>query len=111
MLQYLTQQLTSLLSVPTWDNFLVKLPSVHVNVSQYNFVSKCSLLWNKLIRKEMEKSKPESDGTLISGSAKNSDFCAPVPFAKNKLKSILLTHQKAGHPYLWEPSNFCVTHA
>ena len=61
----------------------------------------------------MEKSKPESDGTLIPGSAENSDFCAPVPFVKKKLKvkSILLTHQKAGHPYLWEPSNFCVTQA
>ena len=93
------------------DNFLVKLPSVHLNVSQYNFVSRCSLLWNKLIGKVMEKSKPESDGTLIPASAENSYFCAPVPFVKNKLKSILLTHQKAGHPYLWEPSNFCVTQA
>ena len=60
------------------DNFLVKLPSVHLNVSQFNFVSRCSLLWNKLIGKVMEKSKPESDGTLIPGSAENSDFCAPV---------------------------------
>ena len=37
------------------DNFLVKLPSVHLNVSQCNFVSRCSLLWNKLIGKVMEK--------------------------------------------------------
>ena len=91
------------------DNFLVKLPSVHLNVSQCNFVSRCSLLWNKLIGKVIEKSKPESDGALMPGSAENSDFCAPVPFVKTKLRNILLTHQKAGHPYLWEPSNFCVT--
>ena len=94
-----------------WDNILVKLPSLHLNVSQRNFVNRCSLLWNKLIGKVMEKSKPESDGTLIPSSSENSDFCAPVPFVKNKLRNILLTHQKAGHPYLWEPSNFCVTQA
>ena len=33
------------------DNFLVKLPSVRLNVSQYNFVSRCSLIWNKFIGK------------------------------------------------------------
>ena len=37
----------------------------------------------------MEKSKPESDGTLIPGSAESSDFCAPVPFVKNNLRNIL----------------------
>ena len=57
----------------------------------------------------MEKNKPESDGTLIPGSAENSDLCTPIPFVKNKLRNILLTHQNAGDPYLWEPSNFCIS--
>ena len=55
----------------------------------------------------MEKNKPESDGKIIPGSTESSDFCAPVPFVKNKLKSILLAHQKAGGLHKWEPSNFC----
>ena len=45
----------------------------------------------------MDKNKPESDGKLIPGSTENSDFCAPVPFVKNKLKSILLARQKDGN--------------
>ena len=56
----------------------------------------------------MEKNKPEIDGKLIPGTTENSDFFAPVPFVKNKLKSILLVNQKAGDLYKWEPSNFCV---
>ena len=55
----------------------------------------------------MKKNKPESDGKIIPGSTENSDFCAPVPIVKNKLKSILLAHQKAGDLHKWEPSNFC----
>ena len=57
------------------DNLLVKLPSVRLNLSQYNFVNRCSLIWNKFIGKVMETNKPESDGTLIQGSAENSDLC------------------------------------
>ena len=57
----------------------------------------------------MEKNKPESDGTLIPGSAENSDLCRPIPFVKNKLRNILLTHQNAGDTCLWEPYNFCIS--
>ena len=89
-------------------NLLIKLPSVRLNVSQYNFVNRCSLIWNKFIGKVMEKNKPESDGTLIPGSAENSDLCTPIPFVKNKLRNVLLTHQNAGDPCLWEPYNFCI---
>ena len=56
----------------------------------------------------MEKNRPEIDGKLIPGTTENSDFCAPVPFVKNKLRSILLVNQKAGDLYKWEHSNFCV---
>ena len=87
-------------------NLLINLPPMHLNVSQYNFVHQCSLLWNKYIGLVLEKSIPESNGILILGSAENSDFCTPIPFIKNKLKSILLECQKTGDPILWEPSNF-----
>ena len=82
------------------DNLLVKLPSVRLNVSQYNFVNRCSLIWNKFIGKVMKANKPESDGSLIPGSTENSDLCTPIPFVKNKLRNILLTHQNAGDPCL-----------
>ena len=94
------------------DNFLVTLPSFRLNVSQYNFVNMlycwCPSPWNKFFGKVMERNKPESDGKLIPGPTENSDFCAPVPFVKNKLKSILLARQKAGDLHKWEPSNFCI---
>ena len=83
------------------------LPSIQLNVSRYNFVDQCSLIWNKFIGRVLEKSNPENNGVLILGSALNSDFCAPIPFVKNKLRSILLEYQKTGDPNLWEPSNFC----
>ena len=89
------------------DNFLVISPSFRLNVSQYNFVNRCSSLWNKFIGKVMEKNKPKSDGKIILGSSENSDFCAPVPFVKNKLKSLLLALQKGGDLNEWESSNFC----
>ena len=91
------------------DNLLNKLPSIRLNVSQYNFVNRCLLIWNTFIGKVMEKNKPESDGTLIPGSAENSDLCTTIPFVKNKLRNILLTHQNAGDTCLWEPYNFCIS--
>ena len=78
------------------DNFLITLPSFRLNVSQYNFVNRCSSLWNKFIGKVMEKNKPESDDKLIPGSTENSDFCAPVPFVKSKLKVYCLPVRKMG---------------
>ena len=55
------------------NNFLLILPSFRLNLSQYNFVNRCSLLWNKFIGKVMEKNKPEIDGKLIPGTTENSD--------------------------------------
>ena len=83
------------------DNFLITLPSFRLNISQYNFLNRCSSLWNKFTGNVMEKNKPESDGKLIPGSTENSDFFAPVPIVKNKLKSILLTRQKDGDLHKW----------
>ena len=89
------------------NNILVNLPSMQLNVSRYNFVNQGSLICNKFIGRVLEKSNPENNGVLILGSALNSDFCAPVPLVKNKLRSILLDYQKTGDSNLWEPSDFC----
>ena len=88
-------------------NFLLQLPKVYLNISKNNFVSKSSVLWNSLISKVFEKCPPNESGMIIKGSVRDSDFCAPIQFVKNKLKGILLCHQKAGDPIEWVPENFC----
>ena len=53
----------------------------------------------------LEKSLPLEEGkykgTIIQGSSKNSDFCAPISFMKNKLKSHLLDQQSSGDIVEW----------
>ena len=88
-------------------NFLLQLPKVYLNISKNNFVSKSSVLWNSLISKIFEKCPPNESGMIIKGSVRDSVFCAPIQFVKNKLKGILLCHQKAGDPIEWVPENFC----
>ena len=41
------------------SNLLVNLPSIKLNISQYNCVNQCSLIWNKLIGRVLEKSNTE----------------------------------------------------
>ena len=89
------------------SNFLVCLPKLYLNVSQYNFVFRSSTLWNSLIGNILEKSTPEENGIVIKGSTKNSDLSAPIQFVKNKIKHILLARQKSGNLDLWEPGNSC----
>ena len=88
---------------------LVNLPSIHLKISQNNFVNQCSLFWNRFIRKVLEKCTPENSGVLIliQGFTKNSELCTPIPFVKNKLRNMLLDFQRGGDPNLWDPSNFC----
>ena len=88
-------------------NFLLQLPKVYLNISRNNFVSKSSVLWNSLVSKVFEKCLPNESGMIIKGSVRDSDFCAPIQFVKNKLKGILLCHQKSGDPIEWVPENFC----
>ena len=75
------------------NNLLVNLPSIHLKISQNNFVNQCSLLWNRFIGKVLEKCAPENSGVLIQGSTKNSDLWTPIPFVKNKLRNMLLDFQ------------------
>ena len=41
------------------NKLLVNLPSIQLNVSRYNFVNQCSLIWNKFIGRVLEKSNAE----------------------------------------------------
>ena len=88
------------------NNLLLNLPSIHLKISQNNFVNQCSLLWNRFIGKVL-KNTPKNSGVLIQGSTKNSDLCKPIPFVKNKLRNMLLDFQRGGDPNLWDPSSFC----
>ena len=88
-------------------NVLLQVPKRSLNISKNNFVSKSSILWNSLISKILEKSQPGENGIIINGSARNSDLSTPIQFVKNKLRCLLLSHQKSGDPLNWVPEIFC----
>ena len=86
-------------------NFLLHPPKVNLNVSKNNFVYNSSILWNSLIGNIFERSLPSENGIIVRGSSRNSDFCATIPFIKNKLKVTLLNQQESGDTMEWVPTN------
>ena len=86
-------------------NFLMLLPIVSLDISKNNFLFNACKIWNSLIGDLLEKSLPLEEGkykgTIIQGSSKNSDFCAPISIIKNKLKSHLLDQQSSGDSVEW----------
>ena len=88
------------------SSYRVYLPKVKLNISKNNYVFRSSELWNSLISKVLEKNQADEDGLVIRGSVRNSDFCATIPFIKQKLKGILLCRQKLGNQTDWCPPNF-----
>ena len=48
---------------------------------------------------------PDIGGIMIRGSAINSDFCATVPFIKNRLQMVLLNQQAKGDENNWTGEN------
>ena len=54
----------------------------------------------------LEKSQPDENGLIVTGSAKNSDFCATISFIKKKLKLALFNIQALGDKMKWVPENF-----
>ena len=80
-------------------------PKVNLAISQNNFVFKSCSIWNVLINDILEKSPPNNNGVIIRGFSQNSDFCATIPFIKNKLKSYLLNLQSLGDIMEWLPEN------
>ena len=90
-----------------------------LDVEKRNFVFQASCIWNKLIPKLMDKCCPNSNGTIIPGSIKNSDLTASVSVIKNRLRDVLLFAQKLcplkdnkGNSISdeWFPENFFETH-
>ena len=81
-------------------------PRVNLDVSKNNYVFKSCIIWNNLINDILEKSQPEENGIIVRGSAKNSDFCATIPFVKKKLKQALSDIQALEDKMTWVPTNF-----
>ena len=86
-------------------NMILHLPKFVLEISRNNFIFKSSTLWNTLIDKIFEKNAPDSGGILIRGSVINSDFCATIPFIKNRLRMFLLKQQALGDESNWTKEN------
>ena len=91
-------------------NFMLHLPDVDLDISKRNFIFNSSSIWNKLVGVILEKSVLTcirgDEFVIIVGSTPNSDFCATIPFVKNKLKEYLLNKQASGEVTEWAPENF-----
>ena len=86
---------------PRGEKFTLLLPRVSLDTSKQNFVFSSSRIWNRFINKVLNKCTPQPNGLVIPGSDVNSDLAASISVAKSKLKSILLTSQKAGDETEW----------
>ena len=84
---------------------MLNLPKVTLEISRNNFLFKSSSLWNSIFENIFEKSTPSESGIIINGATMNSDFCANVPFIKNKLKILLLSKQALGDEIEWVREN------
>ena len=91
----------------------IKLPKFSLGVSKNNFVISACLLWNKYISNILDKpvlsainfNNKQLSLLIIPGSNKNSDLTITVPLFKNRLKNLLLSHQKLGDINEWPNIN------
>ena len=86
-------------------NFRMLLPMVHLEKSKNSFAYNSCVIWNSLVENILEKSLPNVKNIVVQGSSKNSDFCATVPFVKNKLKIEMLRLQGLGDKSNWVAEN------
>ena len=98
------KSLSELLITSTRAHILIfNLPKIRLDKTKQNFVFSASLNWNGIAENVFEKCVPLSSGpnkgVIVPGSAKNSDFSAPVASIKSKVKSYILTQQLAGDKY------------
>ena len=88
-------------------SFLLLLPKVTLEISKNNFIFNACTIWNDLIDNLLEKSLPldkgKFKGTVIKGSAINSDLCATISFIKDRLRCHLLLKQSSGDIVEWSP--------
>ena len=88
---------------------LLHIPKSSLEISRHNFVHSGSSIWNAVIGHVLEKCQPDSNNTIIPGSATNSDLSASIAVVKNKMKKHLLDTQKLEEPHRpneWLPFNF-----
>ena len=78
------------------------VPRVSLNKIKHNFFFKSVLIWNRLLPNILLECESAACGIVIPGASTYSDLSAPVSFARNKLKSVLLTEQKNGDTIKWE---------
>ena len=87
--------------LPRTDKLKLEVPLVKLDVSQQNFLFKCSQIWNEFLPKVLEKCEPSKNGLIIPGSTDNSDLAASLSLIKRKMRNTLLSHQKLGNTNLW----------
>ena len=86
-------------------NFRILLPVARLEKSKQSFIYNSCVIWNSLVQNILEKSLPNVKNIVVQGSSKNSDFCATVPFIKNKLKLEMLRLQALGDKSTWVTEN------
>ena len=81
----------------------LNLPLVRLDKSKQNFVFSATLNWNNIAENVFEKCVPLDSGpykgTVVPGSAKNSDVSASSTVIKSKVKRYMLTQQKIGDKF------------
>ena len=87
--------------LPRSEKLILEVPLVRLDVTKQNFAFKSTQIWNELSVKIFEKCHPLDNGLIIPGSAENSDLAASTSIVKKRLRSLLLSQQKQGDPFLW----------
>ena len=87
-------------------NFLLHLPTFQLEKSKNNFVYSSCTIWNRFVGNILERSLPNTNGIIVQGSSRNSDFCATVPYIKSRLKTQLLDQQAFGDEINLVTQNF-----
>ena len=86
------------------------LPNRKLKTSRDNFIYKSTILWNSIITRVLLSSTPMDDGMIVPGSCINTNLSAPISFAKNRVKALLIAIQSSGCSTTWENDNFDPEH-
>ena len=77
-----------------------------LDISRINFIYKATILWNTLIPRVLLPDIPMENGLIVPGSSTNTELSASIPFAKRRIKALLLAIQATGCKDIWEANNF-----
>ena len=85
-------------------------PNRKLKTSRDNFIYKSTILWNSIIARVLHSNTPRDNGMIVPGSCINTDLAAPISFAKNRVKALLIAIQSSGCSTTWESNNFDPEH-